>query len=496
MALRINVTNAGGSAAQDVVVALDVPDAITFVNSTPDTDGAEQSRLEWRLGDVNAGQTRSIEANFQIEQAGGFDLCPTARGADGVQARDCARIAVGGQIAAGVPKIEVQVRGPKQAAIGDEVQFEITVANRGDAVAKGLEVTDRFDAGLAHEKWESPIVRDLEDVAPGQSRTIGVTLHVTQAGTLCNEAEVKGPGGLRATSQACVEVVDQPAVAPPLRPGGPRPAPRTGIPPETQPALPTTPDGADDLARPKISVKHKGPPTAFVGGIAEFEIDVTNVGTTPLTNIIIVADYDQSLVAGKASAGHTVDDQLRLTWTYPTLRPGKFTRLKVQCRCQEPPQATGRACGRVSVTCDQKVTDEAEACVRVEVPRTELSVTVNDLRDPVEVGKEMVYEIRVKNLGPAPDRQVTVSFTVPEGMTLVPLGTIGPEKFRRFIEIQAPNYRFEPVAEIRPNETLTWIVRVQTDKPGDVVFKARVDSAGSEQPIEAEQRTKILPRGQ
>ncbi|MGE0609875.1 MAG: hypothetical protein AB7O62_22480 [Pirellulales bacterium] len=474
MALRIEVTNVGGSPAKDVVVTHQIPASLSFVGSQPGPEDPQATTLKWRLDELPAGRSTTIDANLRVEQAGQIQQCPSATAADGVTASNCVTTNVAS------PSVQLRVNGPKEAVVGDNVTFEITAENSGNLPATDLKVIARFDDGLTHASGEQALLNDIDPLSPGQSRTIGITFEVTRTGTLCNEVELTGAGGLRETAQGCILAVKRGTA--PVRPS----TPSTPANPRPPAAVPVEPTG-----EPSVKVSLQGPVSAFVGGIAEFFVDVTNNGTVPLTNVNIATAFDRALVPTKADAGHTVDATGRLFWNYPSIQPGKALRLRVQCRGEEQ---IARACGLATVTCNEKVSDESESCVRLEMPRTELSVVVRDFNDPIDLGKEQAYEIKVTNLGPAIDRQVVVSFTVPQGMTLVPLGTMGPEGFRQFVAINPPNYRFVPLPELAPNKSEVWVVRVQADKPGDVVFKARVDSRGSEQPIDAEQKTTINPR--
>ena len=67
-----------------------------------------------------------------------------------------------------VPSVDVEIQGPKQATVGDEVTFTVVVTNRGASPTGRLLIKDRFDAGLEHAVAQSPIERDLGDpIAPG-----------------------------------------------------------------------------------------------------------------------------------------------------------------------------------------------------------------------------------------------------------------------------------------------------------------------------------------
>ena len=104
-----------------------------------------------------------------------------------------------------------------------------------------------------------------------------------------------------------------------------------------------------------------------------------------------------------------------------------------------------------------------------------LRVTVPGLYQQITVGKEMTYEVRVKNQGLAPVRQVVLAATVPNGMVLVPLSTGGPTKFTDENRV----VRFEPTGEIGPGKTAIYRIRVRTKQPGIFHFGVDVNCPGA-----------------
>ncbi len=67
---------------------------------------------------------------------------------------------------------------------------------------------------------------------------------------------------------------------------------------------------------------------------------------------------------------------------------------------------------------------------------------VTDPRDPVRLGRELTYEVRVSNDGAVADRQVVVVATVPPGTMPVPIGTSEPRQVCWTIDDQT--IRFDP----------------------------------------------------
>ncbi len=100
-----------------------------------------------------------------------------------------------------------------------------------------------------------------------------------------------------------------------------------------------------------------------------------------------------------------------------------------------------------------------------------LMMSVVPLSNPVLVGKNLTYEIRVSNTTSDSYRQVRVTAMMPGSMIPKLLGTIGPGPGHFIIGRQI--VRFDPVPEIQPHESMIFHVSVQAESPG--VFRFRVE---------------------
>ena len=172
IAYRIDVRNPGGIAAKGVVLSDNLPDGLTLVSANPPSDSSGKL-LQWRLGDVAAGQSKSVELNVRADRQGSVVNCVDLTAADGVKVSDCATTTVGavppsaaagGGYGAGAASndvnsasIDLRVSGPQDAVVGANVTFNIEVANRGPNAIENFAIRDRFDDGLIFGNEKSPI---------------------------------------------------------------------------------------------------------------------------------------------------------------------------------------------------------------------------------------------------------------------------------------------------------------------------------------------------
>ncbi len=392
-----------------------------------------------------------------------------------------------------VANLQVSMQGPPQAVVGETITFSATVVNRGNATASGLVVVDRFDDGLEHAKLRSPIERPIDPLKPRDSLPIKVSLRVTKPGELCNVLEIVGEGGLKVSARACVTAVAAAAGA-----GSPADA------------------GQRPLEKPTIAVKKTGPTRVGVGQEAEFLITVTNTGQVAATRLKVVDHYDVALEPRMASRGSTFEGP-DLVWTVDTLPAGKSIGFRVRCEGLKP---AARACNQVTVTSQDGAGGEAEACLEIAAapqhgppqqgppsqtpqqpgPQPQgaqrptsrsppgLTVTAADLGDPIAIGRETTYEVRITNNSQAVDRQVTLVVAVPTQLTPLAVGTMGPARGT----IEGQNVRFAPVPQISPGETLTYQIRAVAKSAGETRFQARLTSAAVSEAIVAEETTTVF----
>ncbi len=463
---HLEVSNPGDLPAADVVLSDEVPDSFTYLTSTPPAELVGK-RLQWRLGPLGPGQKQAVELNFRAIQPGSVANCAEVTAAGGLRGSDCVTTTVM------APAIELQVNGPPEVAVGNTVTFEIAITNHSQVTASGLLLKDRYAPGLEHATVRTnPIEHPLADLAPGETKRIGLTFRVVQPGRLGHSVEILGPAGVLASSEGFV----------------------TGVAGAGGPSVPSPSPAPPAVELPRLSVKESGPPQGTVGQLVDFSLVVVNRGSQPATNVKVVEHADAGLQAVQASRGAKLQNG-NLVWTFSELPAGRSLELGIQFRCEKPAARLG---DRVLVTSQEGAREETEAFIEVSQPPQPapetapagLSVTVVGLGNQVAAGHELTYDIRVKNKGLMPYRQVMLTATVPAAMALVPLQTSGPSPLTYTYENN--QVRFSPAAAIGPGETLTCHIRVRAKQPGRFHFDVHVSSLDLPQPLQAEEITEVF----
>jgi uncharacterized repeat protein (TIGR01451 family) len=133
----------------------------------------------------------------------------------------------------------------------------------------------------------------------------------------------------------------------------------------------------------------------------------------------------------------------------------------------------------------QGLQDEASQEVRVDGIAA-LMFEVRDLEDPIEVGGETTYEIRVFNQGSKAAANVRVGVELSPGLEAV--SASGESRH----EVQARGVAFEPIAQLAPKTDSVFRILVRGAQQGDQRVNVTVNSDEFSQPISREESTRVF----
>ena len=116
-----------------------------------------------------------------------------------------------------------------------------------------------------------------------------------------------------------------------------------------------------------------------------------------------------------------------------------------------------------------------------------LQVELVDLDDPVEVGADTAYEIRVSNTGSKTETNLQLTCVLPEKMEFRGAKGAGDCRFK----VEGREVRFEPLNRLAPRADAIYRVNVRGVAPGDVRFRALIRADGLNEPVLREESTKV-----
>ncbi|MEW6682907.1 MAG: DUF11 domain-containing protein [Nitrospirota bacterium] len=295
--------------------------------------------------------------------------------------------------------LSITKTGPSTGIVGQSISYTIVVSNAGPSAATGVSVTDNLPAGVTYgsASWTgastgtctfaSPTVTcSIGTLASGASVTITITVTPTVNGTLNNSATVSSPTW------------------------DPTPGDHT-----TPPVTTTVTSSAD------LAITKSGPGSATVGAPFSYTIGVSNAGPSAATGVSVTDSLPTGLTYGSA------------TWTGASSGTCTFSSPTVTC-------SIGTLASGASVTITITVTPTVNGTLNnsatVSSPTPDpnsgnnttppVSTTVTSSADltiskfgpsTATVGQPMAYTIGVSNAGPSPATGVTVTDTLPAGVT-------------------------------------------------------------------------------
>lgn len=430
-AYTINVNNPSNVDATNAVVTDALPGGIEFVSADP-APAASGSNLSWNLGTVNAGGTRTINVQARATHTGTFENCAEVRADMGLSGRDCCQTIVS------APALALELQCGPEALLCDPINVRVVVRNTGDGVAKNVMIRLNMPAGLTMEDGRTS-VSFRTDVLPG-----GAAKEATF------RAKAQNPGDYTVTASATAD--------PNVR---------------TNDATCTV-----KVTKPVIDVAVSCPAKRYIGRPATCEVTACNRGSIQATDVVVVADvpagtdFVSATDGGSASGG-------RITWNLGTMAPGACKTLKFDVVARTPGTGTTKANARAYCA-------EAAAETKMDIEGvTGILVEVVDDPDPIEVGGQTTYDIRVTNQGSAPDEQVVVVIELPAQEEFV--SATGPTNF----EASGKMVKFAPVATIGAKQTISYRVVVKAVSQGDARFVTKVTTVRKTEPIQEVESTTV-----
>ena len=426
---QISVQNTGQVVAQDVRIHDAVPSGSTLVTTKPEARVGEDGSIVWMLGTLEPDETRDLE----------LEIIPQREGEIGSIASVTFRTDASVRTTVTKPELQLEVSGPRRVMINETLDLNVRVTNVGSGVAANVLLFDALPPELKHPAGPE-VEYDVGDLQPGESREIQLNLTAAQEGQIVNVISAKGNGQVQAESSADIEII-----------------------------------------APGLQVSMNGPRRRYLERKATYTLTVANPGTAPAREVELVSHLPKGIQFVSANnRGRYDDSEHAVYWSLAELPEGesgsvKLVTLPVEAG-QHRIQLTGRA--------DQNLSDRREELIVVEgLPA--IFFEVADVEDPVELGGETEYEIRVLNQGTKTSENIRVAALLPPDMEAI--SADGPTRH----QVDGNRIFFEGLERLAPKADTTYRVRVRGVQPGDQRFRVQVQSDEMESPVTKEESTRV-----
>lgn len=424
------VKNTGTAIARQVQVTDAVPNGTRFVAAQPAIQPDNNGELVWELGDLPPGNERVIQ----------LQLIPDSEGEIGSVASVTFASLTSVRTLATQPKITLTHNVAEQVLLSKSFAVQLKITNEGTGVAESVSLEADLPANLKCAAG-SQIVADIDRLQPGETKVVDLPLQAIEPG----QAQIQ----LRVVSED-EEVTQQ--------------------------------DVSLLVTAPELKVAIQGPTKRYIERQARYLMKVENIGNASATNLDLIAQLPKGFrFNGTGQKGQYDASRHAVLWSLEELPAGIAAEVELDII----PVDMGAQPLLFQAAADLNAQAKTESTVNVE-GLSELSFTIADDNDPVEVEGETNYSIKVTNNGTRPDAQVQLIVELPRGATLV-----GQPDAPVQSTLNGNQIIFSPLAAMKAKETVEYQFTIRWTEEGQQNVRALVTSQNRSVPVTKEEGIEV-----
>ena len=393
----LTVGNGGPRAASGVQLTDTLPSGVTFESAVPSQGTCSQTSgtVSCSMGTIASGGGALVTIKVRPQNTG--SITNNATVASNVNDPVTSNNSTSGGTTVN-PAADLAVTNtdsPDPVAVGQQLTYTVGVANAGPSSATGITLTDTLPAGVT-----------FNSATPSQGSCSQSGGTVTcSLGTLANTAGASV--SIKVTPQSLGTITNQANVTSLT-------GDSNGI--NNGASQQTTVNASADLSLTKTDA----PDPVLVGQLLTYSLTVSNAGPSAATSVTITDTLPSGVTfdSAIASQGTCTESSGTVTCQLGTINSGLNATASIKVR----PQSQGSITNQASVSSaaiDTNLANNSASASTTVNPVADLSVTKTDSPDPVLVNQELTYAVGVQNNGPSTATSVTVSDTLPAGVTYV-----------------------------------------------------------------------------
>ena len=427
--IELHVKNTGSVPASQIAVDGLFPSTVRLTGADP-KPVASSDKVTWSFDSLAPGADRKIAVK----------LIPSRRGDLGATAQVRFTGAASASFRVEEPLLKVALRGPAEVMLGDPATQTILVSNPGTGTVYDVKVEARLSDGLEHKSAGERLVMEVGSIGPGETQPVRLPLYAIKGGQQTINVAVTSNSDAGATTSSQLNVI-----------------------------------------APSLKIAVDGPALRYKGRNAKYTLTVSNDGSIPNNNIRISQAVADGFKFVSADRNGKYDASAKsVQWFVGRLEPGQ----SAQVTCELNAIALGDFAHTVSVLSDSGIRAEAKAQTHVEGIAS-LTMELVDIDDPVEIGAETAYEIRVKNEGSKAATGVSIACELPPEMELktvkAPVDAI----------VEGRQILFKTLDQVAPGSVVVYRVHVKGVQEGNHRMRVRMTGAGLQEPVVREEATKV-----
>ena len=427
---KVIVRNIGKTVAKNVVLWDQLPSETTLVSTTPAIRPTEEGELIWTGFDLNPDEERVFE----------YRIIPQSEGVIGSVASVSFQTEASGKTNCTRPVLQLHVSAPDQVLAGENLRLEIEISNTGTGAARNVVLHEEVPDGFTHKSGKK-LDNEIGILQPGETKRLALTLQAKTAGQVVNHMSVTGHGQASAENE-----------------------------------LPVT------VTAPELALEIQGSKIRYLERETSYILKVWNPGTAIAKNVRLTAQLPPQMKFVRTNnEGVYQESSHSVYWELVEL-PDNVAPGDIELVLLPSEIGSGQINFHGEGEGDLATDTSCEVSI---VGMAALSYSVVSLSDPVEVGHDAVYEIRLSNRGTKESRNIVVGMELPESMEVVEVD--GPTNYSN----SGGNIgQFGTLNRIAAKEEVVYRLTTRCSEPGDHRIKISVSSDEME-PLVKEESIRI-----
>ena len=414
----IRVRNAGGGAANELVVKTEIPAGIEIEAIQPTVGSARVSEepnaaggmvCVWKLGELAPEKEENLQLTFIPRIRSNIDF---------VSHYDFERSSIKSGIEVQEPVLELLVEGRDTIDWGVEDKYRMKIRNTGNGEAENIRLTVATGE-------EDSATRLLKVLYPGEEKTMEINIKTVLDNAITVRVEADADYGFSAAASKEIKIL-----------------------------------------RGKLDVFVVAPEMQFVNNTVDYQVHVSNVGEAILQDVEVAAAIPPSVEYVSCSDEGVLDGKSgRLVWKIPMIKPQEEFIYQVTGRMTRAGES------RFDVTAADKtgLVSAGDALVQIESIAA-LEMKINKPNGPVAIGSEIEYEVVITNNGTKAAEEVDAGFFLPEG--LKPISVEGGG----VVMAEESKVLFSKINFLGPGQSVSYKVRAEALTGGNHKVQAVLES--------------------
>ena len=413
---------------ENAIVKIKIPAGLEYIESLPAATHTD-NYLYWKFINLSQNEIKKIKIKYIPKAKRVIKVCGNAQ----MVAKDCFTTTVT------KPVISIQKNGPETALLGEVIPYTILVKNNGDGVARNVVIKDTIPSGLEHSSKKKEIIARIGALAPGEGKNIKINLKTIVRGKHCNKVRVDTSNAGTSEDTACTTVLLQ-----------------------------------------DIYISKTGTKKQFLNKRAKYAIVVKNPADVSLHDVVVKDTIPSETTLLSAPQGKV--EGKTIIWNIAKLDPGKSETFNIVLTSTK----AGTHVNYADVQTREGLRRKTSAKTLWE-GFAALLIEVIDTVDPLLIGDQGKYIIKVTNQGTAKDTNIKITAVLPNEIT--PLTAKGAT--RATISSDGRTVSFAPCPSLAPKQTLTYEINVKAKSIGDARIKVLLKSDLIKTPVTEEESTHV-----